>query len=116
PFDFEKTEVKVTELQEQHTGERPIHNVERWRPFVRWARYLGFITDMSLYSGSGTSLDVVVPDPTDAVRAVLPECLNGLEWTPMDALLPALATRLPVLDGGVYRHAIQDKGGPRYES
>ena len=38
PFDFEKTPVKLTELQQQQTGERPILNVERWRPFVRWAR------------------------------------------------------------------------------
>src|SRR5579862_9146299 len=36
PFDFDRTTPAVSTLQEQQTGERPIYNLERWRPFVRW--------------------------------------------------------------------------------
>lgn len=115
PFDFEKTSPALTELQERHTRERPIFNVERWRPFVRWARYLGFAQEMSLYSGSGTSLLVLIPDPARALRAVLPRCV-GEEWTPIAEVMPVLAERLPVLDGGAFRRSIHEKGAPTSES
>jgi len=112
PFEFEKTDPALTELQQRHTGERPIFNVERWRPFVRWARYLGFVQEMSLYSGAGTSLFVLIPDPTRAVAAVLPQCVQHHEWTPLADIMPLLSERLPVVDGGVYRRSIHEKGVP----
>ena len=112
PFEFEKTDPALTELQQRHTGERPIFNVERWRPFVRWARYLGFVQEMSLYSGAGTSLFVLIPDPTRAVAAVLPKCVHPHEWTPIADVMSLLAERLPVVDGGVFRRSIHEKGAP----
>lgn len=112
PFDFEKTDPALSDLQEQHTGDRPIHNPERWRSFVRWARYLGFSSDMSLFGGTGTSLSVVLPDPTRALVTVLPTCAPTGEWVPLRALLSEIAARLPVLDGGVYRRALIQQGLP----
>lgn len=116
PFDFDETTPAISEMQQQHTGERPILNKERWRPFVRWVRYLGFLQDMSLYSGSGSSQDVVVPDPTQAIAAHLPDCVDGDDWTPMTSVVARLSERLPVLDGGIYRRAVHDKGAPRGDS
>lgn len=115
PFDFDATDPKITELQEHQTGERPIFNIERWRPFVRWGRYLGFLSDMSLYSGSGASVATVLPDPTGAMRHALPKIL-GKDWMPMDSVLVSLAQELPVLDGGVYRRAMYERGVPDWET
>lgn len=111
PYHFDKTTPKLSELQEQQTGERPIYNEWRWLPFVRWARYLGFTSDMSLYGGSGTSLFVAMPDPTRAITDALPNIL-GREWMPIESVVARLAEALPVLDGGVYRRAVLDRGAP----
>ncbi len=115
PFDFDATSPKLTELQEHQTGERPIFNIERWRPFVRWGRYLGFLSDMSLYSGSGSSVATVLPDPTRAMQQALTKILSS-EWMPMESVVPALAQELPVLDGGVYRRAMYERGVPDWET
>ena len=112
PFTFAKGANPLSQLQEVQTGERLIFNETRWLPFVRWARYLGFLRDVSLYSGSGRSEPGVLPDPTDAVRAVLPRCVSNGDWVPLSAALPTLAAELPVLDGGIYRRAIHGQGVP----
>jgi hypothetical protein len=112
PFTFNKEANPLAQLQEDHTGERLIFNEDRWRPFVRWARYLGFMRDVPFYSGSGRSEPGVVPDPTDAVADVLTRCVSGGDPMPLSALLPALATELPVLDGGIYRNAVHQRGAP----
>lgn len=112
PFTFAKGANPLSQLQEDQTGERLIFNETRWLPFVRWARYLGFLSDVSLYSGSGRSEPGVLPDPTDAVGAVLPRCVSNDDWVPLSAALPTLAAELPVLDGGIYRRAIHDQGVP----
>jgi hypothetical protein len=111
PYHFDKTTTNLSQLQEQQTGERPIYNEWRWLPFVRWARYLGFISDLSLYSGSGASLDVVLPDPTRAISGTLPDILDA-EWTPVESVVAGLAEELPVLDGGTYRRAVVERGAP----
>jgi hypothetical protein len=111
PFDFLETTPNLTNLQDDHLGERPIFNIERWRPFVRWARYLGFVSDYSLYGGSGSSTAAVFPDPSQAIAAVLPVILNG-DWVPLESVVSRLAEELPVLDGGVYRRAIIERGAP----
>lgn len=112
PFEFEKTKPPLSELQEQHTGERLIHNRERWLPFVRWARYLGFLSEMTLVAESGPATSAVIPDPTNAVAATLPNCAPAGQWIPLRVLLPKLAEALPVLDGGAYRQAVLAKGAP----
>lgn len=116
PFTFAKGGNPISRLQEDHTGERLIFNETRWLPFVRWARYLGFTRDVSLYSGSGRAEAGVLPDPTDAVGAALPRCVSKGDWVPLSAVLPSLATELPVLDGGVYRQAVHDRGAPPSEA
>jgi hypothetical protein len=112
PYSYDKGSVPIGSLQEQHTGERLIFNKDRWHPFVRWARYLGFTRELSLYSGSGRSEQTLLPDPTDAVRAILPRCVPVGEWVPMSRAITALSEALPVLDRGKYRRSIHDHGAP----
>jgi len=115
PFDFLDTTPSLTNLQDLQLGERPIFNIERWRPFVRWARYLGFVSDYSLYGGSGSSTAAVFPDPNRAIAAVLPKIIDG-GWAPLESVIPRLAEKLPVLDGGVYRRAIIERGAPEAQA
>lgn len=116
PFTFAKGANPLSQLQEDHTGERLIFNDTRWLPFVRWARYLGFMRDVSRYSGSGRPEAGVLPDPTDAIAAVLLRCVATSDWIPLSTVLPALAIELPVLDGGTYRRSVHERGAPEYEA
>jgi hypothetical protein len=116
PFTYAKGNAPLSELQVDHTGDRLIHNDERWRPFVRWARYLGFTRDISLYSGTGTAEAGLLPDPTDAIHAVLSQCIPVDDWVPLSSAILVLATELPVVDGGIYRRAVIDRGAPEYDA
>ena len=46
-------------------------------------------------------------DPTLAVRETLPDCIAAGEEMPAAEFVERLAQRLPVLDGGVYRVAVE---------
>jgi hypothetical protein len=116
PYLYDRGAAPVGSLQEQHTGERLIFNKDRWHPFVRWARYLGFAQELSLYGGTGRSEQALLPDPTVAVRAVLPTCIPGGEWVPVSAAIVAIAEALPVLDRGVHRRSILERGAPESSS
>lgn len=116
PYDFERTTPAVSALQEQHTGgERPIFNLERWRPFARWTRYLGFSTDLAV-NLRGQWQVALMPDPTGAILPRLQTVLNHNEWTPVGQVIASLSEHLPVLDGGQYRRAIHEKGAPATEA
>jgi hypothetical protein len=112
PYSYDKGSAPISSLQEQHTGERLIFNKDRWHPFVRWARYLGFTRELSLYSGAGRSEQGLLPDPTDALRTVLPRCVPIGEWVAVNAAITAVAEALPILDRGVYRRSIHEQGAP----
>jgi hypothetical protein len=81
-----------------------IRNATRWDPFVRWASYLGLISRQVL---DGKVL--VVPSPVDAVTQALPAVFRegGREDLPAEDFVGALATEVPVLDGGAYRREVQ---------
>lgn len=116
PYAYAKGASPLELLQREHTGENLILNPTRWQPFVRWGRYLGLLSEVSLYSGAGQSSLAVLPDPTMALRAVLPRCVSSGEWCPLSEVLPRLAIELPVLDHGVYRRAIAEKGAPQWDA
>jgi hypothetical protein len=114
PFDFDGTTPAISDLQEtQLGGERLILNVERWRPFVRWARYLGFSSGWVFGSQFAPA---VMPDPTQAVSSVVIDLLSTSDWRPISEVIAALADALPVLDGGIYRGAILARGAPTVEA
>lgn len=112
PYSYDKGTSPINSLQEQHTGERLIFNDDRWHPFVRWTRYLGFARELSRYSGTGRSEQALLPDPTAALRAVLPSCIPIGEWVPVRTAIALIADALPVVDGGVYRRSVHQRGAP----
>ncbi len=73
----------------------PIANDTRWRTFRRWACSLGFCWP----SPSGD----LIPDPTPAVRAVLPDVFAETKVLPGPAFVRALGWQLPVLETGEFR-------------
>jgi hypothetical protein len=80
-----------------------LQNSYRWPPFVRWARYLGFMSFVPIKDGGPC------PDPTEAIRDALPEVhvdLGGGE-VELPRLVTALAKAIPVLDGGSYRKLVE---------
>jgi hypothetical protein len=80
-----------------------IRNETRWDPFVRWASFLGLISRQVLDRKL-----LVVPSPVDAVTQALPAVFRegGREDLPAEDFVSALATELPVLDGGAYRREV----------
>jgi hypothetical protein len=88
--------------QQQNEQMTPGHKISendiRWNGLRFWMRYLGFAT------GDGGNFQA---DPTEAIKAELPE-LFGLN-TDLAAhdFLTGLATRLPVLDFGDYRCLVE---------
>jgi hypothetical protein len=116
PYVYSKSANSLERLQLEQTDENLIMNDTRWLPFVRWGRYLGLLSEMSMYSGAGRSDSAVIPDPTVALRSVLPRCVPVGEWVPLSTVLNAIAEELPVLDGGIFRRAIQDHGAPEWDT
>ena len=76
----------------------PIANNERWRTFRRWACSLGFCW----LSPSGD----LIPDPTRAVREVLPDVFAGFKLLDGPAFIHALGRCLPVMETGEYREFV----------
>lgn len=95
----------AAQLQQQQLSDLVVLNEERWRPFTRWAVYLGFAATVS---------GGLVPDPTPAVRDALRAALAAKpeEWVTFGHILDDLASSLPVLDTGSYRRAVVEHGAP----
>jgi hypothetical protein len=76
---------------------RLMQNDTRKNGLQFWGHFLGFVRQ----PGGG---DV---DPTLAVREMLPACIGVGEEMPSAEFIERLAQELPVLDGGVYRVAVE---------
>jgi hypothetical protein len=76
---------------------RLMQNDTRKNGLQFWGHFLGFIRQ----PGGG---DV---DPTVAVREALPDCIDFGEEMPAAEFVERLSQRLPVLDGGIYRVAVE---------
>lgn len=76
----------------------PIANDTRWRTFRRWSCSLGFCW----LSPSGD----LVPDPTRAVREVLPDVFAGAKMLDGPAFIHALGRCFPVMETGEYREFV----------
>lgn len=90
-------------------SESPIafQNDTRWNGFRAWAPVLGFGWTEAV---GGSPLLVV--DPTDAVRDELPDLFSRNPELPIGDFLARLAERVPVLDGGMYRRAVEERLAP----
>jgi hypothetical protein len=76
-----------------------IQNGSRWKIFCNWARFLGF--------GWRAKSGLLVPDPTEAVRDALPQVFAEARVLEARSVVNALAQAIPVLDGGIYRAALE---------
>lgn len=112
PIQMEGLERAAKDLQERDFGPRqrtgddddaggwPIGNPTRWNAFRWWSSSLGF----TWVSPRGH----LVPDPTRAIRAVLPEVVGSASELTAREFIDKLAILLPVLDFGRYRSFIED--------
>jgi hypothetical protein len=91
----------IDPLQSQQTiAERKfVGNDVQWNGLRYWMRYLGFAT------GDSGSFQV---DPTIAIKAELPSIFGTRSDLPAKEFITALSSRLPVLDYGQYRQAVED--------
>lgn len=78
---------------------RLMQNDTRKNGLQFWSHFLGFVRQ----PGGG---DV---DPTLAIRETLPACIAAGEEMPAAEFVERLAQRLPVLDGGIYRVAVESQ-------
>jgi hypothetical protein len=79
-------------------GRAIIQNDTRWAGLKDWARFLGFAEE----SSAG-----IFFDPTAAVRSEMKNFMKCGEQTPADEFISQLASRLPVLDTGLYRIEVE---------
>jgi hypothetical protein len=87
-------------------GERVFSNDTRWGAFDRWTSFLGFGVRMPR-----NNKNVLLPDPTSAVRDVLDEVLTASR-TEVASFVEELGRRLPVLDSGGYRREVEARMRP----
>ncbi len=112
PIQMEGQQRAAKDLQERDFGPRqgtgddeeaggwPIGNPTRWNAFRWWSSSLGF----AWVSPRGH----LVPDPTRAIRAVLPDVVGSASELTAREFIDKLALSLPVLDFGRYRSFIED--------
>lgn len=83
---------------EDDSSNWPIGNATRWSTFRRWACSLGF----AWVSPSGN----LIPDPTVAIRDVLPDIFESSVELSANDFVDRVGACLPVLDRGRYRQFI----------
>jgi hypothetical protein len=77
-------------------------NDTRWSGFRAWSQFFGFAWAPPFPKSK------IEPDPTEAIRDVLPEIFNKEDTLDARALVKRLSDHLPVLDGGLYRRMVED--------
>jgi hypothetical protein len=100
--------VDLVQERQFGSGERVFSNDTRWGSFDRWALFLGFGSHLLR-----DNKDVLLPDPTPALRAVLPSILSTTRQE-VGAVVEELGHQLPVLDGGKYRREVEARMRPDY--
>lgn len=109
------SENSVQQLQQRQLGQEQrnwvFSNDTRWPAFIRWAVYLGFGWTLGVpKTGNAAAQLLFVPDPTEAIRDVMPRIAQkpGAKLS-LPEFLQLLASELPVLDGGTYRDAVLER-------
>lgn len=82
-------------------------NDTRWGAFTRWAPFLGLAWRHGL-DDNGQFRGILVPDPTEALREVVPTLEARARWDASE-FIGELARKLPVLDGGTYRIEFEER-------
>ncbi|HUP86877.1 MAG TPA: protein DpdG [Acidimicrobiales bacterium] len=98
--------VDIVQERQFGAGERVFSNDTRWGAFDRWASFLGFGVHIPR-----DNKNVLLPDPTGAVRDVLTEVLTATRQE-VAPVVEELGRRIPVLDSGTYRREVEDRMRP----
>lgn len=98
--------VDVAQNRQFDAGDSIFSNDTRWGAFDRWAPFLGFGWHMP-HNGN----DVLIPDPTEAMRQEIPSVLNATRLE-IGYVVEELGHRIPVLDGGTYRREVEARMKP----
>ncbi len=96
----------VAQERQFGAGERVFSNDTRWGAFDRWATFLGFAHHLPR-----GGKDVLVPDPTEAIRHAIPSVLTAQQLE-IGVVIEELGRRIPVLDGGTYRRDVEARMRP----
>lgn len=96
----------VAQERQMAGGERIFSNDTRWGAFDRWATFLGVASHMPRAGKT-----ILVPDPTLAMRSLLHEVLPESRLPILD-FVERLGQRLPVVDGGSFRRAVEERMRP----
>jgi hypothetical protein len=105
---FDQTSADAVEpLLKKQTKDDSIfrQNSTRWDGFKAWSQFLGFAWTPPFPRAK------IEPDPTEAIRDVLPVVLNAEETFDAPTVVKRLSDRLPVLDGGRYRLMVENRLG-----
>ena len=78
-----------------HRDRTELTNLARYQNFLYWARYLGFASFVGFESERR-----IIPDPTQAIQAALPEIFSTQQAFDIEPFLGALNQILPVFEGG----------------
>jgi len=103
--------VDVAQERQFRAGEVIFSNDTRWGAFDRWATFLGFGSRLPRSCQLTRDKDVLVPDPTEVIRRVIPLELTG-QRQEISVVVERLSQRIPVLDGGSYRREVEAKMKP----
>ena len=87
-------------IYQMPSGKSVFQNDTRWPGFKDWASYLGFGCNPRFSQG-------ITPDPTEAIRDVLPSVFGKQKILPAKDFIRQLGIELPVLDGGDYRNQVE---------
>lgn len=97
------SDVERIQIAQTSAEQKIVENDVRWNGLRFWMRYLGFAT------GDSGAFQV---DPTIAVRAELSTIFESRTELPAQEFIMNLASRLPVLDFGQYRNAVEEVVNP----
>ncbi len=103
---FSPSNHKQAEKQEaeQFRGSDKIllNNDVRWNNLRRWSLSLGFARSLPINSN-------LLPDPTGAIRKVLPDIFDESDELSHRQFIQRLAEKIPILDGGRYRRWLEEE-------
>jgi len=105
---FDQTSADAVEpLLKKQTKDDSIfrQNSTRWDGFKAWSQFLGFAWTPPFPKAK------IEPDPTEAIRDVLPAVFIAETTLDAPAMVKGLSKHLPVLDGGRYRKMVEERLG-----
>lgn len=107
-WEYDQTSDEVVSLllkKQTKDDEVFAQNSTRWSGFKAWSQFFGFSWSPR-YPGSK-----IEPDPSSAIRDVLPKLFKAGKTVEAPELIRKLADVLPVLDGGEYRTLVEEQLG-----